>query len=169
MHQHTAYIGLGSNVGDRLSYLASARAALRERNTIERVSSVYETEPVDVVNQPWFLNQVVMVQTSLTPFELLELCLGIEAELGRTRLVDKSPRTIDLDILLYDQLIIDEVRGHLSLIIPHPRLHLRRFVLVPLCELSPQQIHPVLGKTFAELLAELDDPAEVRLNVKRDA
>ena len=162
MHQHIAYIGLGSNVGDRLSHLASARAALAQHATIERVSSVYETEPVDVVSQPWFLNQVILIRTSLAPFELLRLCLGIEAELGRTRLVEKGPRTIDVDILLYDQLIMDEVSGDLSLTIPHPRLHLRRFVLVPLCELIPQQIHPARGKTFAELLAELDDPAEVR-------
>jgi 2-amino-4-hydroxy-6-hydroxymethyldihydropteridine diphosphokinase len=162
MDQHTAYIGLGSNVGDRLSHLASAREALAHHGIIEQVSAVYETEPVDVVNQPWFLNQVVVTRTSLTPFELLRQCLRIETLSGRTRVVEKGPRPMDLDILLYDQLIIDEVSSGLALTLPHPRLHMRRFVLAPLCELIPHQVHPVLKKTFAELLAHLDDPAEVK-------
>ncbi len=165
MSEHTAFIGLGSNLEDRLSHLAAARDALSEWVTVERASSVYETAPVDLPDQPWFLNQVLIIRCALAPFALLEACLTIERRLGRVRTVPKGPRTIDLDILLYDDLVIDQEHQGLRLTIPHPRLHLRRFVLVPLCELAPERKHPILGRTMIELLASVPDEAEVRLYV----
>lgn len=163
MMEHTAFIGLGSNLNDRLAHLLAARAALAEAVHIERASPVYETEPVEVTDQPWFLNQVLRVRCRPTPLELLKLCLAIEARQGRRRLVPKGPRTIDLDLLLYDDLVLNEEREGCSLIIPHPRMHLRKFVLAPLCDVAPQQVHPVLGCTIAQLLARLCDPGQVRL------
>lgn len=161
--EHTAVIGLGSNLGDRSWYLARARELLASAGVIERASPIYETEPVDYTDQPHFLNQVIVVRTERAPLELLRLCLSIERILGRERLLAKGPRTIDLDLLLYDDLSLDIVEGMDHLTIPHPRLHKRRFVLVPLCDLFPTGIHPVLGKSFVELLAEVNDPTRVTL------
>lgn len=161
--EHTAVIGLGSNLGDRQWYLARARDMLTAAGVVENVSPIYETEPVDYTDQPDFLNQVVVVRTACTPLELLRLCLSIERTLGRERLLAKGPRTIDLDLLLYDDLSLDIVEEGDRLILPHPRLHERRFVLVPLCDLFPAGIHPVLRKSFAELLTEVNDPARVTL------
>lgn len=163
MSEHIATLGLGSNLGDREAYLSRARTQLAQHGILDRCSSIYETEPVEFQDQPRFLNQVVQLRTALDPLSLLRACQQIERELGRERFIPKGPRTIDLDLLLYDEEILAlEVEG-LSLVLPHPRLHLRRFVLVPLCEISPEGRHPVLGKTFAELLGELSDSAEVVL------
>jgi len=163
MSEHIAFIGLGSNLGDREAFLARARRALSHYGTVERCSSLYETEPVDVCDQPRFLNQVVALRTRLDPLALLRACQMIERALGRERLIPKGPRTIDLDLLLYDDRVLAIETDDVQLLLPHPRLHERRFVLVPLCEISPDGRHPVLGKSFSELLAELDDPAEVVL------
>jgi 2-amino-4-hydroxy-6-hydroxymethyldihydropteridine diphosphokinase len=159
--QHTAYIGLGSNLGERERNLSLAVEMLSAYGTIEQQSSIYETEPVDYTNQPNFLNQVIALRTDLEPMALLQCCLGIECALGRERPFDKGPRTIDLDLLLYDDLIMNVAEQDIQLIVPHPRLHLRRFVLVPLCEIFADGIHPVIGMSFGQLLAELADEAKV--------
>ena len=163
MSEHIAFIGLGSNLGDRKAYLARAREALSRYGTLERCSSLYETEPVDVRDQPRFLNQVVALRTRLDPIALLRACLEIERMLGRERHTPKGPRTIDLDLLLYEDEILAIETEDLQLLLPHPRLHRRRFVLVPLCEICPDGRHPILGKSFSQLLAELEDTAEVHL------
>jgi|FaiFalFF_MnMetaG_3_1042247.scaffolds.fasta_scaffold00026_23 2-amino-4-hydroxy-6-hydroxymethyldihydropteridine diphosphokinase len=161
MSEHIAVIGLGSNLGDRAAHLSRARQELARCGTVERCSSIYETEPVEGAAGPRFLNQVVLLRTALDPVELLRACQEIERRIGRQRSVPKGPRTIDLDLLLYeDEVLAIETEG-VHLILPHPRLHRRRFVLVPLCEILPEGRHPVLGKSFSELLAELTDTADV--------
>ena len=153
------YVSLGSNLGDRLENLRRACLALEARGIgIRRASAVYETEPVDVREQAWFLNCVVEVETTLPPARLLEELQQIERELGRERLRPKGPRTVDLDILLYG----DSVIRTDNLIVPHPRLHERRFVLEPLRELAPSRRVPLLHRTVERLLRELRDPSEVR-------
>ena len=157
---HRAFLSLGSNVGNRERSLKRAveflaRAGIR----IERASSIYSTEPVDFQNQSWFLNQVVLAETRLSPFDLLEECLSVEHLLGRQRTMSKGPRSLDVDILLYQDWVIKEP----SLIIPHPRLHLRRFVLVPLVEIEPQLTHPVLHEPVVSLLEHCQDQAQVVL------
>ncbi|MCS6816518.1 MAG: 2-amino-4-hydroxy-6-hydroxymethyldihydropteridine diphosphokinase [Blastocatellia bacterium] len=166
MREHIAFIGLGSNLGDREAYLAGARRALSHYGILERCSSLYETEPVDVRDQPRFLNQVIALRTPLDPIALLRACQAIERALGRERLIPKGPRTIDLDLLLYEDRVLTLQTEDVQLILPHPRLHQRRFVLVPLCEIYPDGCHPVLGKPFSQLLAELTDTAEVTLYAK---
>lgn len=149
-----AYLSLGSNIGDRRGSLAEVvRLLSRDDLTILRVSSMYETEPQEFADQPWFLNTVIEVDTSLSPRDLLSRCLEAEISLGRRRTTPKGPRTIDIDIVLYDDLVIDSP----GLSIPHPRMAERRFVLEPLSELAPTLRHPVLGKAIQELLtATLD-------------
>jgi len=160
--ESTVYLSLGANLGDRERRLEEANRRLAEAELdILASSSIYETEPVDYRDQPWFLNQVLRVSTKLAPQALLRQCLKIESEMGRQRLIAKGPRIIDIDILLYENLII-ETQGESALIIPHPRLHLRRFVLEPLCELVPDGVHPGLGKSFRQLLEELTDNAQVQ-------
>ena len=155
----TVYLSLGSNVGDRLENLRRACASLEDhRIRIRRASSVYETEPVDFREQGWFLNCVVVVETALPPGPLLKELQEIEQELGRERVRPKGPRTIDLDILLYG----DSVIGDESLVVPHPRLHERRFVLEPLRELAPSLQLPLLCRTVEEVFGELGDSFEVR-------
>jgi len=166
MGEHIAFIGLGSNLNDRPANLVATQNALAGVLTIQRASSLYETEPVDVPNQPWFLNQILVVKCTYSPFDLLKTCLTVEQNLGRVRRAPKGPRTIDLDILLYDELVLDEERDGLSLVIPHPRLHLRKFVLVPLCELAPHHLHPVFKQTMGQLLTTVVDPSLVRLYLK---
>jgi 2-amino-4-hydroxy-6-hydroxymethyldihydropteridine diphosphokinase len=148
----TVYLSLGSNVGDRETHLARARERLAEHDLrVLRSSAVYETEPRDVLDQAWFLNQVVEAQTELFPIQLLGRLQKIERALGRLPARPKGPRAIDLDILLYGDAIIS-VPG---LDIPHPRMGDRRFVLEPLAELAPELRHPRTGRTVREMLAEV--------------
>lgn len=155
-----AYVGLGSNLGDRAGYLLLAvRGMLDAGLDVIRVSSIYETAPVDNVDQPAFLNMVAELrgQTLPSPEQLLARLLRIEYSLGRTRDIHNGPRTIDLDLLI----VKDAQANTEFLTLPHPRLHVRRFVLVPLNELVPNLIHPRLGKTVRELLETTPDKSEV--------
>ncbi len=154
------YLALGSNLGDRASNLERAIEALSEIGVrVLRRSSIYETEPVDFLAQPWFLNCVVEAETSLAPRQLLEELQATERKLGSRKLVPRGPRIIDLDILFYEAAVIHEA----GMEIPHPRLAERRFVLVPLAELAPEFRHPVLRKTAAELLSATQDRSAVRI------
>ena len=155
-----AFIGLGANVGDRETNLLAARRGLEARGfRVTAMSSLYLTEPVDAPPQEWFLNAVAGGETALTPEALLRACLDTEREGGRLRDVPRGPRTIDLDLLLYGS----EVRQAAGLVLPHPRMHERRFVLVPLAEIAPGARHPVLGLTDAEMLRRCPDRAPVVL------
>jgi 2-amino-4-hydroxy-6-hydroxymethyldihydropteridine diphosphokinase len=145
----TVYIALGSNLGDRARNLEIARGSLEAAGVkIVRTSSVYETEPREMAQQPWFLNQVIEATTQLFPRQLLSALLKIEREMGRKRLTPKGPRVIDLDILLYGEAVVHA--GDLE--IPHPRLAERRFVLEPLSELAPELRHPVTRRSVREML-----------------
>ncbi len=157
---HRAYLSLGSNLGDRVAHLEFGVAGL-EKDGVRclRASSLYETEPVGYRGQPWFLNQVLMVETLCTPGELLQECLKIERARGRKRSIRNGPRTLDIDILLYDDLVLKEP----GLVIPHPRMTERRFVLEPLAEIAPEVYHPVLVKTIRFLLVSCSDPSSVHL------
>lgn len=154
-----AYLSLGSNRGERRENLRRACAALEGKGIhLRRASSLYETEPVDFPDQDWFLNCVVEIETTLSPFQLLDELQKIEQDLGRRRTRPKGPRTIDLDILLYGDGVVSEER----LVLPHPRMHTRRFVLEPLREIAPALPLPGLGRTVESLCADLRDPAVVR-------
>ena len=159
MPERLIFIGLGSNQGDRRDFLRRATAALQGQGlSVVLRSSLYRTDPVEVIDQEEFLNQVVGCWTALPPENILEACLGVEQSLGRLRTHDKGPRRIDLDLLLAGE----DVREEAALKVPHPRMHLRRFVLVPLVEIAPAAWHPVLRTTAAELLRTCPDRSRVQ-------
>lgn len=151
----TAYVGIGSNLGDRLGFLRRAVLELARRDRIDVVgrSSVYESPPAGYREQPDFLNAVVAVHTDLPARELLAALLAVETGLGRVRDRHWGPRTIDLDLLLYGDLVIDEA----GLVVPHPRLLERAFVLLPLCEIDPRLRHPVEGRPLAAFAPACED------------
>ena len=156
-HQ-TVYLSLGSNLGDRVKNLKEALTVLDgEHLTTKRVSSFFETEPVGYREQPWFLNLAVAAETLLSPQELLRRCLEVERGLGRVRDIQGGPRTVDIDILLYDNVVARSS----ALTIPHERLAERRFVLVPLRELEPTARHPITERTVLEMLGDTRDSSRV--------
>ncbi len=159
----TVFIGFGSNVGNRLDFCdrAVTLLGLLPHSQVLAVSSLYETEPVDDAGAPgegWFLNGVVQIETEVTPQSLLTVCREIEKSLGRDPEHRSGPRTLDLDVLLYGDRVIQEQ----ELVVPHPRLQLRRFVLEPLVEIEPALVHPVLKQSVSQLLARLTDKHQVR-------
>jgi 2-amino-4-hydroxy-6-hydroxymethyldihydropteridine diphosphokinase len=153
-----AYLSLGSNVGDREAQLRDALARLGTTGRVVAVSSIYETEPVEFTEQPRFLNCAVALETTKTPQHLMTAILEIEEEMGRRRVQKKGPRSIDIDILLFGDAIVDSP----EVTIPHPAMHQRRFVLEPLAEIAPEVIHPILKKTIEELLNSLPKGQDVR-------
>src|SRR5271157_5644780 len=160
----TVYIALGTNVGDRDHNLREAVRLLKDAGIrILKVSSIYETEPVDYLEQPWFLNAALEAQSNLAPIELLHKLRGIESAMGSKKPFAKGPRLIDLDILLYGNEMITTP----ELQVPHPRMLDRRFVLAPLVEIAPNLRHPQWPATASQLLAVLKDPGVVRLHSSR--
>ena len=153
-----AWIGLGTNLGDRAGTMRAALTAITEFAEVVAVSSFYETEPVGYADQPVFLNAAAHLRTTLSPRDQLSGLLHIERRFGRERTIRNGPRIIDLDILFYGAESVHEP----GLEIPHPRLHERRFVLAPLAELAPDLVHPTLGHTMSELLAALPPGEWVR-------
>ena len=154
-----AYLLTGGNEGDRFLHMQEARANIELIcGQLLQVSSLYETAPWGKTDQPDFLNQIILIDTKLSPDELLHAILSIEEKGGRKRTVKNAPRSIDIDILFYDELILEKP----GLSIPHPRIADRRFVLVPLNEISPGFIHPVIGKTIHQLLLECKDELGVK-------
>ena len=153
------YLGLGSNVGDRLGNLSSAVERLGQKMRVQLISSIYETDPVGYEDQPLFFNVVVGVETGLTPVQLLNVTKKIEADLGRTPSFRDAPRIIDIDILLYDELIMTTQ----DLVIPHPRMEERAFVLVPLLEIAPDVRDPRNRQVFKDYLSSVGGVDGVRL------
>jgi 2-amino-4-hydroxy-6-hydroxymethyldihydropteridine diphosphokinase len=154
----TAYVALGGNEGDRLDYLERAVGEMAGHLTLTALSPIYETEPIGFTHQGWFLNAVVAIETALSPQELLAILQAVERKLGKATPFPNGPRPIDLDILLYGDEVLDQV----NLIVPHPRLHEREFVMRPLAGLAGSSIVPMQGKTVRQLLNELSSTAEVR-------
>jgi len=153
---HTVYLGLGSNQGDKCRHLRQGMQALERLQavTITAVSKFYLTAPVGYLQQDWFLNAVLQIHTGVRPLYLLQQLKMLETDGGREKTpIRFGPRPIDLDLLLYDQQIIDTP----ALIIPHPRMHKRRFVLQPFCDINPEVIHPILNVTVSDLLYRMDD------------
>jgi 2-amino-4-hydroxy-6-hydroxymethyldihydropteridine diphosphokinase len=157
MHKRV-YLSLGSNVGDRAANLRTAINRVSSLGDVMAVSSFYETEPVEFAAQPWFLNCAVELDTEKMPKQLLAGILDIEREMGRRRVQKKGPRTLDIDILLFGNSII-QTKG---LTIPHPAMHERRFVLEPLAEIAPEARHPVIKRTVRELRDALPPGQAVR-------
>jgi len=154
-----AFLGLGTNLGDRARHLQGALDGLGRAGVPARaVSSVWETEPVDAPSPLWFWNMAVSVEWSGRPVELLDLLLDLETRAGRTRTVPGAPRTLDLDLLLVGDRVVADPR----LVLPHPRMWTRRFVLAPLAEIAPETRNPLTGRSVVEELARLVDPALVR-------
>jgi 2-amino-4-hydroxy-6-hydroxymethyldihydropteridine diphosphokinase len=146
--QKTVYLSLGSNVGDREANLRTAIEHLRKQKLeVRAISPVYETDPVDVEGQPKFLNLAMEIQTELFPMQLLTIAQRIEQQMGRERRVEKGPRVIDIDIVLFGKFLIDSAK----LTIPHPRMHVRRFVLEPMVDIAPELRHPAIKRTMREL------------------
>ena len=146
MHK-TVYLSLGSNLGDREENLRTAITRLADFGNVAAVSSFYETEPVDVAAQPWFLNCAVKFETEKMPRQLMSAILTLEQTMGRQRRQNTGPRTIDIDVLRFGSSIIERP----SLTVPHPRMHQRRFVLEPLAEIAPDIRHPIFKRTMREL------------------
>jgi 2-amino-4-hydroxy-6-hydroxymethyldihydropteridine diphosphokinase len=152
------FLAVGSNIGDREANLKRAvrELAAADVRTVQS-ASVYSTEPKEILDQPWFLNTVIEVRTSMEPDDLMRRCLEIEAECGRQRIQPGGPRTLDIDIILSGDRIL---RSDL-VEIPHPRYAKRRFVMVPLAEIAPDVMDPILKVSMAHILASLEDPGEV--------
>lgn len=153
-----AYLSLGSNVGDREAQLRGAVNRLAALGRVAAVSSFYQTEPVEFTDQPWFLNCAVALETGVTPQQLMGSLLAIEKQMGRERVQKKGPRSIDIDILLFDDLVVDTK----EVTIPHPAMHERRFVLEPLAEIALEVVHPLLKKNIRDLLDALGPGQVVR-------
>ena len=161
---HTVYLLLGSNKGDRLKYLLLAKYYIRENaGVILKTSAIYMTEAWGKLNQPKYLNQALMIKTDKAPFQLLKTLQKIEKNLGRVNKHNNAARTIDIDILFYENAIIKAKK----LIIPHPRLHLRNFTLQPLLELNKSYTHPVLHKSIEDLEKDCDDTLKVSIFAKQ--
>ena len=153
---HTAYVSVGSNLGRKLENCRKGITALTCCNTCHMIdqSLIYKTEPVDYKDQDWFVNYVVKIQTDLAPLDLLATLKSIERDAGRSKdTVRFGPRILDLDIILYDAIVMDSP----ELVIPHPRMHKRRFVLKPICDIDPHIIHPLMRRTMQSLLEDLDE------------
>src|SRR5271157_667119 len=149
---HLVYLGMGANLGDRQGNLVQAIQSIRASASVESIASFYETKPVGYLEQPDFLNTACQITTDLSPLELLHFLKQIERQMGRQASFRNAPRPIDIDILLYDDLVLDTP----ELIIPHPRMTDRAFVLVPLAEIAPTVIHPTLNLSISELLQRVD-------------
>ena len=159
---HLAYLLIGSNLGDKTTYLKNAGSYIHQQcGQIVKQSSFYETEPWGFTEQPSFLNQALCIQTELAPAQLMHTLLQIESKMGRTRELKMGPRIIDLDILQIDQQIVDTP----LLQLPHPAMHLRRFALIPMVEIAPTLKHPQFNKTIAQLLAECADQTDVQKKI----
>ena len=154
---HIAYLLTGGNRGNREDYLQEALAAIQKEAVLLAASAIYQTAAWGKNDQPDFLNQALKIQTTLSPGDLLRCVLRIEQSLGRTRDIKYGPRTIDIDILFYDDRVVEEP----NLVIPHPQLHNRRFALQCLADIAPALVHPVLSKTISQLLEDCPDPLQV--------
>lgn len=162
---HSAFISVGSNLGDKLEQCRRGVDALVAGGNIRITgrSRMYRTEPVDFIDQDWFVNCVIRIETDLGPLELLDRLQSVQRQAGRTaRGVRFGPRVLDLDILLYEGRVMNDPR----LTLPHPRMHRRRFVLKPLCDIDPDAVHPVSGQTAKTLLAALDEDGQQVLELR---
>jgi 2-amino-4-hydroxy-6-hydroxymethyldihydropteridine diphosphokinase len=159
MFAHTAFVGVGSNLGQKQDNCIRGIAALTSdgHSRLLNRSRLYRTAPVDYLNQDWFVNCAVQIETCLDPFELLTVLQDIQKNAGRVQdIIRFGPRILDMDIIFFDAAVIE----HPDLTLPHPRMHLRRFVLKPLCDMDPTLRHPILGQTVQQLLDNLDDAGQ---------